>query len=147
MNHCGLTENCAKSLLELLIFKDSKLKELSLEGNSLKSQGAETIFRSIELNQSLQVINLADNKIEESEDFITRFIRFVKYPYNIVESLYLQKNNLGLKTANELYRAISSIETHNFNAIVLPDKIDKELTGRINEFMSKKNKKGKKKKK
>lgn len=52
-----------------------------------------------------------------------------------------------MKTANELYRAISTMSEHQFNSIVLPDKVDKELAGRIGEFMSKKNKKGKKKKK
>jgi hypothetical protein len=35
---------------------------------------------------------------------------------------------------------------HQFSSIILPDKVDKELAGRIGEFMSK-NKKGKKKKK
>merc|ERR1712070_45022 len=78
MNHCGLTENCSKSLLELLIFKDSKIKELSLEGNSLKALGAETVFKAIELNNSLQTLNLADNKIEENDNFIKKFIKFIK---------------------------------------------------------------------
>jgi len=52
-----------------------------------------------------------------------------------------------MKTANELFRTISSMPEHQFNSIVLPDKVDKELAGRIGEFMSKKNKKEKKKKK
>lgn len=147
MNHCGLTEHCSKSLLELLIFKDSKIKELSLEGNSLKAFGAETIFKAIELNNSLQTLNLADNKIEENDNFIKKFIKFIKVQDIAIETLYLQKNNIGMKTANELFRTISSMPEHQFNSIVLPDKVDKELAGRIGEFMSKKNKKGKKKKK
>jgi len=147
MNHCGLTENCSKSLLELLIFKESKIKELSLEGNNLKAHGAETIFKAMELNNSLQILNLADNKIEESEDFTKKFIKFIKVPDLSIEVLSLQKNNIGMKTANELFRAISTLNEHQFNSIVLPDKVDKELAGRIGEFMSKKNKKGKKKKK
>jgi len=147
MNHCGLTENCSKSLLELLIFKDSKIKELSLEGNSLKALGAETVFKAIELNNSLQTLNLADNKIEENDNFIKKFIKFIKVQDIAIETLYLQKNNIGMKTANELFRTISSMPEHQFNSIVLPDKVDKELAGRIGEFMSKKNKKEKKKKK
>lgn len=87
MNHCGLTENSSKSLLELLIFKESKIKELSLEGNNLKAQGAETIFKAMELNSSLQILNLADNKIEENEDFTKKFIKFIKVPELSIEVL------------------------------------------------------------
>lgn len=35
LNNCGITEHSSLSLLELLIFKDSKIKDLSLEGNEI----------------------------------------------------------------------------------------------------------------
>jgi hypothetical protein len=87
MNHCGLTENSSKCLLELLIFKDSKIDELSLEGNSLKALGAETIFKAMELNSSVKTLNLADNKIEENEEFTKKFIKFIKVPELSIENL------------------------------------------------------------
>jgi len=144
--NCGLTEKSSINLLELLIFKDSKIKELLLEGNNLTAKGAIMIFKAMKLNKTLVRLDIADNNIEESEDFIDAFIKFVKSSRNPVELLNLQKNNINMATCNALSQALVGLD-HNFQNILLPDKVDKDVQNRILEFMKAKNKKKKGKKK
>lgn len=160
LNNCGLTERSAIHLLEMLIFKDSKIKELSLEGNELTWRGAAMVFKALKLNRFLAVLNLADNKIDECEEFIDAFMEFVKMEQNMkhsttradkdvknpVENLNISKNNIGMQTCNRLAQTLISLDSHSFQSIVLPDKVDKDINNRIQEFMQKGNK-GRKKKK
>jgi len=146
LNNCGLTEQSSINLLELLIFKDSKIKELYLEGNFLTQKGAAIIFKAMKLNRTLVKLDLSDNVIEENEEFIESFIQFIEFQKNPVENLNLSKNNINMATCNRLSAALLKKEDHNFQSITLPEKIDKDVANRISDMMKAKNKKKKSKK-
>jgi len=145
LSNCGITSASSICFLELLIFKDSKIKDLNLEGNELTTKGAIEIFKAMKINKVLQNINISDNKIDENDEFVNAIIDFVKMRGNPVENLNLSKNNINMLTCTALCKTFCAepkIE-HNFQSITLPDKVDKDIANRINEFMKAKNKKKK----
>jgi hypothetical protein len=44
-----------------LAYVDCKLEKLKLQGNFLKNQGVYDLFKGIELNDTLEKLNIADN--------------------------------------------------------------------------------------
>lgn len=83
------------------------------------------IFKALKLNKILLNLNIADNKIDENEEFIDSFIDFIKLPRNPIENLNISKNNINMMTCNRLAQTLTNLD-HNFQSITLPDKVDKD---------------------
>lgn len=68
LSYCNIDENGAKYLQQILAFIKTDLKELNLQGNQLKNKGTYELFRGLEINTTLESINLADNQFGETGD-------------------------------------------------------------------------------
>ena len=51
-----------------MAYYETKLEKLKLQGNLLKNKGVFQIFRALEINETLEKINLADNQFGESTE-------------------------------------------------------------------------------
>lgn len=61
LNYCGIEQDGAKYLQEILANVNSKLYKLKLVGNRLKNEGTYELFRALEINNTLERIKLSDN--------------------------------------------------------------------------------------
>jgi len=61
LTYCGIDSTGWRPLFEILIFSQSKLKELNLSGNFLRNDGVIGVLRGVSIAKSLQKIYLADN--------------------------------------------------------------------------------------
>ena len=59
--YCGIDQEGARSLFEVLIFQKSKLEELILTGNQLKNEGVKQVLNGVSIAKELKKIYLADN--------------------------------------------------------------------------------------
>jgi Ran GTPase-activating protein (RanGAP) involved in mRNA processing and transport len=61
LTYCNIDASGWRPLFEILIFSQSKLKELNLSGNFLRNEGIRGVLRGVSIAKSLQKIYLADN--------------------------------------------------------------------------------------
>lgn len=66
--YCDLDTDAYMFIQQILAFVDTKLIKLKLQGNHLKNKGVFQIFRSLEINDVLEKINLADNQFGETTE-------------------------------------------------------------------------------
>lgn len=66
--YCDIDSDGSKYIQQILAFFDSKLIKLKLQGNLLKNTGVFQIFRALEINDTLEKINLADNQFGEGSE-------------------------------------------------------------------------------
>lgn len=66
--YCGIDSDGSIYIQEMLAYFDTKLEKLKLQGNLLKNKGVFQIFRALEINDTLEKINLADNQFGESKE-------------------------------------------------------------------------------
>lgn len=64
---CNIEAEGARGLFEIVIYQNSGLKELDLQGNCLRNQGVCTLFHGLQINNSLIKVNLSDNQFGEEE--------------------------------------------------------------------------------
>jgi hypothetical protein len=50
LTYCGITAAGAHSLLEIIIFQQSELKELDLQGNMLENGGVTEVLHACKIN-------------------------------------------------------------------------------------------------
>lgn len=66
--YCGIDNDGAVYIQQILAYYETKLEKLKLQGNLLKNKGVFQIFRALEINETLEKINLADNQFGESTE-------------------------------------------------------------------------------
>lgn len=66
--YCGIDNEGAGYIQQILSYYETKLEKLKLQGNLLKNKGVFQIFRALEINETLEKINLADNQFGESTE-------------------------------------------------------------------------------
>ena len=68
LRYCDIDSDGSKSIQQILAYIESKLIKLKLQGNLLRNKGVFQIFRALEINDTLELINLADNQFGEGSD-------------------------------------------------------------------------------
>src|SRR5688572_20579056 len=66
VSYCNIDEKGVPFLHQILAFIKSELKFLDLQGNFLKNEGVVDLFKGLEINNTLEEINLADNQFGET---------------------------------------------------------------------------------
>jgi len=138
----------ARYLFEILIYTQSALELLELDGNFLRNEGTIELLRGVSIAKSLKQLVLADNQFLEEDEVLdaidtcmTRNQTLGRYDfkYNFISDYGVLRICDTLEKAN-----------HVFN-VGIPERISKETFERFNAVMSsnkpKKGKKGKGKKK
>ena len=151
MSYCNFDEKAAKPLLQILIFQDSGILDLDLQGNRLGNQGCCFVLHSLKINQSLNRLNIADNGVVTDDNLNDKIIDVL----SVNSSLYildLRLNVLFDDTIEDLLERMKNSSTGRINQtlyeVLLPeDKISQEKAEELEKFLlpNKKNKKGKKK--
>lgn len=67
LRFCGISEDGAKSIAQRINFfaPELQLMHLNLSSNFLGDEGVASIARSLRVNRSLSILNLADNQITD----------------------------------------------------------------------------------
>lgn len=70
LSYCNIDAGGARALFEVLIFSQSQLEELYLNGNHLRNEGVVLILRGVAVNKNLKMINLADNQFNDDAEVL-----------------------------------------------------------------------------
>lgn len=79
LTHCNLDSKCAPAICRILIYIESKLKELDLSSNELRSSGLIEICPAASIAKSLASLNVADNLIEDNAGVYDNLGKLVQY--------------------------------------------------------------------
>eukprot|EP00742_Colponemidia_sp_Colp-10_P002864 GILJ01003058.1.p1 GENE.GILJ01003058.1~~GILJ01003058.1.p1 ORF type:complete len:328 (+),score=52.41 GILJ01003058.1:56-1039(+) len=148
--YCNIGPEGGQPLTEILIYYQSKLKELNLQGNHLSSAGVVSVLMACRRTKSLSKLSLADNQFGEEPEVLEQ-----------LTFLFANKSNLNCYDLR--FNAIcdvggrcilDSIKTQkHVHQVLLTERMTKELYTEIasicrsNKPGGKKKKKGKKGKK
>lgn len=61
LQYCGITEEAAQAIFEILIYTRSALEDLNLNGNNLGNEGVKTVLTGTSIAKSLKKLHIADN--------------------------------------------------------------------------------------
>lgn len=70
MQYCGIDEEGARPLFEVLIFSKTKLEEMILTGNTLRNEGVKIILNGVSIAKELKKIYIADNSFNEELEML-----------------------------------------------------------------------------
>ena len=70
LKFCSLDQDCARGIMEMLIFSKSKLEQLYLNGNNLRNEGTIKVLRGVSAAKELKKIHLADNQFNEDMEVL-----------------------------------------------------------------------------
>lgn len=65
LSYCNIDAGGARALFEVLIYSQSQLEELYLNGNHLRNEGMVVLLRGLSINKNLKMINVADNQFND----------------------------------------------------------------------------------
>ena len=143
LSYCNLEENAANFLQQILMFINTKLGSLNLQGNALKNRGFNQLLRALEFNEKLKNLNLSDNQIGEDDKLVVQFIKTLKIN-NCIKQIDLTYNGFYQETAKKIMEVQKEKKQTNID---LTDRFDSDFILTYNAFMLKvKKNKGKKKK-
>ncbi len=151
LSYCNIDAGGARALFEVLIFSQSQLEELYLNGNHLRNEGMVILLRGLSINKNLKMINVADNQFNDADEVMTAIERcweknknlgWYNFSYNnIFENDGLQKMIDWLGPCNHVYKVEVSERAGDQYAQL------QEALANNKPKKGKKGKKGKKKKK
>lgn len=70
LTYCGIDQDAAQALFEILIYTRSALEEVYLQGNMLRNEGVKKVLKGVSIAKSLKKIFLADNQFNDGEDVL-----------------------------------------------------------------------------
>ena len=70
LKFCSLDQDCARGLMEMLIYSKSKLKQLYLNGNNLRNEGTIKVLKGVSAAKELVKIHLADNQFNDDQEVL-----------------------------------------------------------------------------
>ena len=124
MQYCNIDKEGSRSLFEVVIFQQSVMTELNLQGNCLRDDGTISLLRGLSAAKTLTRIILADNQFIESDDVLQAirgcFIRnktLVSYDFrfNFIE-------NDGVEQIGEFL-----VEAPHVTHVDVPERLSKEV--------------------
>jgi Leucine Rich repeat len=151
MSYCNLDEEASRAVMQILIFQDSALQELDLQGNRFANEGSCRVLHSLRINLNLNKLNLADNKIVGDDVFMDKIIDMLTSNASLCV-LDLRINSIYDDAAKDLLDRMKNAANGRINNILydlaLPDdKVSSDTIEELYKFLlpNKKTKKGKKK--
>lgn len=151
MSYCNFDEQAARPLMTVLIFQESGLQELDLQGNKLGNQGTCILLHSLKINQSLNKINLADNQIIANEAIVDKIIEMLT-ANSALFSIDFRLNSFQDNEVQDILDRMKNSASGRINQtlydMILPENTVSAIwVDEINKFLlpNKKSKKGKKK--
>lgn len=70
LTYCDIDEKGARYIFEILIYTQSALKELILNGNHLRNEGTIQVLRGVSVAKTLSKFHIADNQFVEEDDVL-----------------------------------------------------------------------------
>ena len=61
LSYCNIGIEGSHALVEIIIYNQSTLKVLDIQGNGLKNEGIKDILNALIVNKTIESINLTDN--------------------------------------------------------------------------------------
>ncbi len=154
LEHDSLDHKCAPAISRILIYIESKLKELSLCGNELRSTGLADISSAASIAKSLSLLDVSDNQIEDSQPLMDGLTKLLTASRSI-RKLYIGNNFITNDFIRQLLQPLE--EGKRITEIKFGVKIDPQIrlklkatiaeNKKIAKRAKKKKKKGKKGKK
>jgi len=142
--YCEIDAEGGKYLQQILAFIKSELKSLDLSGNNLQNDGALQVFKALEVNAALDLLNLADNKFGEDPKLITQ-ICTVFDKNKTLGHLELTNNGITDDAAKQFLEHLKG--NKSVYKLELNHTVNREIVTEINALLKKNAPKGKKKKK
>ncbi|OMJ68997.1 hypothetical protein SteCoe_33405 [Stentor coeruleus] len=151
LSYCNFDHEAARAIMQILIFQESALQDLDLQGNKLSSEGCCKVFHGLKVNQTLGKLVLADNVVTSNDVFEDKLIEMLTVN-QVLCVLDLRLNFIFDDTAKELLDRMKNAATGRINStiyeIIFPeDKVAQDTVEDYHKFLqiNKKSKKGKKK--
>lgn len=150
LNYCLLEADACNFLQEIVIYVNSALSELSLQGNNIQNEGAIVLFKSLKASKNIEKINLADNHIIDTPDLMLCFEQLIRSntgvrAFNIRFNNFLSSGERLVGLVTEC-KHIYEMQLDEKQETEICTKLMKALKGRKKKKKGKKGKKGKKKK-
>ena len=151
LNYTMLEPDACKSLVEIVIFVNSSLVELSLQGNNIQNEGASVLFKGMRAAKTLMKVNVSDNHISDTPDLML-CLELLMRTNPAVKSYNLRFNNF-LSSGERFVNLVT--ENKHVCELMLDEKQETEVCKKLMKAMKgrkkkmkgkKKSKKGKKKK-
>jgi Ran GTPase-activating protein (RanGAP) involved in mRNA processing and transport len=103
LNYCGLEAEAADPLIEIVIFTESALTILSLQGNFLKKDGIVRLCDGLPIAKKLEKIILADNQFGEEDEVLEALSKVIiknktLKDYNLQYNAIREKGNFKANT-------------------------------------------------
>lgn len=105
LSYCGLTDKSAAPVQQMLMFINTNLEVLNLQGNIMGKEGAFQIFRAIEFNERLKEVNLSDNQIPDAKHLVDQLVQVIEVNPTLY-SVNLNFNGIMQEAAERLLAAI-----------------------------------------
>ena len=151
MSYCNFDHLAARSIMQILIFQESVLLDIDLQGNRLGNEGGLKVLHSLRINQSLSRLNLADTGIDGDEHLVDKIIEMLT-ANTCLCVLDLRLNNIFDDCAKDILDRMKNAANGRVNntvyEIIFPeDKVEEDTVEEFHKFLfpNKKSKKGKKK--
>lgn len=143
LNYCAIGEDGGQYIAHILMFISSAVEKLELKGNYLRERGVVDVFNGARRAKTLQEIDVFDNKFSDTHE--------------VIEALRdLFANNTNIKRYNLGGNQISDAGSHalvngmigqtHLQAVSVTERCSAKTFEAIEEIVSAKKKKGKKKK-
>lgn len=133
LSYCGLTEGAAPYLQQILMFLNTSLESLNLQGNNLGKDGAFQTFRAIEVNTKLKELNFSDNQINDAKPLIDQLVLVIENNPTIA-FINLSFNGIMQETAERL---LTSVKRKMRPKIELTDRFTADFSTEFNQTMAK----------
>lgn len=133
LSYCGLTEESANSIQQMIMFLKTNLEILNLQGNTLGKNGAFQIFRALEANSKMKEINMADNQIPDDKILIDQLVSVIENN-QVIFSINMNFNGIMQEAAE---RILLSIKKKMRPKIELTDRFSQEFVSEYNGVLMK----------
>eukprot|EP01017_Pseudomicrothorax_dubius_P005547 TRINITY_DN11426_c0_g1_i1.p1 TRINITY_DN11426_c0_g1~~TRINITY_DN11426_c0_g1_i1.p1 ORF type:complete len:323 (+),score=93.98 TRINITY_DN11426_c0_g1_i1:64-969(+) len=132
LTFCGIDSDGSKYLQQILAFINSDLKELYLQGNHLKNAGVFQLFRVLEINQVLTMLDISDNQFGEEEKLMEKICDV------IVKNQTLKSYNFKFNGIFEdgTKKIIEAIKQSKVEDVKLNDTLAKEVQAELEEAIA-----------
>lgn len=150
LRYCGIDD--ASMFSEVLIYPNTSIETLELEGNFLGGPGLTTLCTGLQSNETLRNLNLADNKFAPNDDSTHAFKSFgvILANHKSLISINLLRNLIEKESANMLQDGLElnrMITTFKIDSSMICPEIFARLCRLPSKYTKKKRKGSSKKKK
>ena len=133
LSYCGLTEKSAAPLQQMLMFVNTNLESLNLQGNVLGREGTFQLFRALEFSTRLNDLNLSDNQIPDTKYLVDQLIQVIE-TNTVIFSINLNFNGFAQESAEKI---LTAIKKKMRPKIELTDRFSPEFVAEYNAVLLK----------